>query len=131
MNGGLAWLLFTGLYVLAALRWARDARRYLEPWLRRKLARVLGLDIDLLPASRSHPTDREWRGRKSTGHHSATASWLSVVVAAFVVFAPAAPLFFAARFQLIPWRWAGMLLGLSLMISCTAWLVPSEEERAR
>jgi small-conductance mechanosensitive channel len=95
MNGGLAWLLFIALYCFAVQRWARDLRRFVEPWLRRREAWV---------------------------------PLLSVLVTAFVVFAPVGGLYLAAHYRLIPWHRAGMLLGITLMVSCVAWLLPGAEQ---
>jgi hypothetical protein len=106
MSGTLAWLLFTALYCYAVQRWVGDFRRHAEPWLRRKL-----------------------RIEPGAGRAPVLAVWLPVLVTAFVVFAPVAGLFLAAHFRLIPWYRAGMLLGLTLMISCIAWLLQSDGRR--
>jgi hypothetical protein len=97
---------------------------HFEPRLRQKAERTLDVGIDLVPPSPAHPTDREWVAKTRKGRISALAPWLSVCVTAFVVFAPAAVLSLLAHFGAIRWERAGMLLGLTLMISCVAWLAP-------
>jgi hypothetical protein len=129
MNGTLAWLLFIALYCFAVQRWVRDFRRFVEPPLRRRTGRALGLGIELMPSSRAQPTRREWRADGERGRFSALVPWLSVLVTALVVFAPVVGLYLAARYQLVAWHRAGMLLGVTLMVSCVAWLVPDAERR--
>jgi len=99
MNGTLAWLLFIALYCFAVQRWTRDLRRFVEPRLRRP-----------------------------TVQSSTFGAWLPVLATAFVVFVPVVGLYLAAHYHLIAWHRAGMLLGLTLVVSCVAWLVPGPEQ---